>query len=163
MIGFLFRNRKARFSVLIMALGAGALSVQILTALAGANNSVSGSGESPSGIVMTVSAVDHGNGDVTGHAMFHDRQTNSKLSINVTEVSINGNFATVDGEVVKKTGDYAADCEGSHAIFVVQDNGEGSSAPVDRFTLPACYEPGQGVKAAKPFGSEMGNIQVRSQ
>ena len=154
-------NKKISFAAVVLVVVMTVCTVQILRAVDPESKRVNGSGESPGGIVMTVSAVEHTNGDVTGHAMFHDRQTNSKLTIDVTEVIITGNRATIDGEVMRTTGDYATDCEGSHAIFVVEDNGEGNGDPVDRFTLPACYEPGQGVKMAKPFASEMGNLQVR--
>ena len=155
------RNRKLSLIALVSTLALGALTVQVLATFVTDICSVAGSGESPGGIVLTVSAVEHENGNVTGHAMFHDRQTNSKLSIDVTEITVSGNIATVDGEVVRVTGTYETDCEGSHAIFLVQDNGEATVHPL---IVSRCrrYEPGQGAKAAKPFGSEMGNLQVRT-
>lgn len=162
MKNLIINNRKVGLTILVLGLAMAVLTIQMWRVFA-ANKSVSGSGESPGGIVLTVSAVEHENGNVTGQAMFHDRQTNSKLVIDVTEILVNGNVATVDGEVIKRTGTYTTDCGGTHAIFAVQDNGEGSDAqPVDGFTLETCYKPGQGVKTVKPFGSERGNLQVRN-
>lgn len=135
--------------------------------------SVNGSGEIK-GVRLTVSAVDHSDetteGDVTGQAMFHDRDTNSKLSLDVTSVVVSetDRTATVTGEVTKSTGNYGGFLVGSSFCFRVEDNGEGAGAIPDGFAGPFPSAKGCLVKIPKEREDggdlpaiEKGNLQVR--
>lgn len=141
---------------------------------AGNLRSVNGSGEIRN-VRLTVSAVDHSDetkaDDVTGQAMFHDRHSNSKLSLEVTSVVINetDRMATVTGEVTKSTGIYGFHYpEGSTVCFLVEDNGEGGEAIPDGFAGP--FASAKGCLAKIPQvrddggdlpAIEKGNFQVR--
>jgi hypothetical protein len=138
-----------------------------MTVGAGLENiaSVHGSGER-GGVILTVSAIVKSNGETSGQAMFHDRNTNSKLSIDVTSVQIYfaDRTALVIGEVTKATNAYASYTPGFPAAFFVEDNGEGPGALPDEFgdpiaKLPVKF-PGAIEGGALLPESESGNLRV---
>jgi hypothetical protein len=129
---------------------------------------VSGSGERQ-GITLTVAAVAHSLAidDVSGSASFYDRNTNSRLSVEVTGVSIviNDRLATVSGEVTRATGNYAAAFPvGSRVSFQVDDEGEGGGAIPDGFTIPSGGASTEEPPARQDGGilpaSERGNLRI---
>jgi hypothetical protein len=134
------------------------------------DKSVAGSGERD-GVTLTVGAVMHeDSSEATGNATFHNRNTNSKLSIDVLRVTINltDQLATVTGEITRSTGSFATSFPvGSRVRFQVEDEGEGSDNIPDGFTMPSLVDGGSDP-ATPPRAdggilpaSERGNLQVR--
>lgn len=136
--------------------------------------SVSGSGERD-GITLTIGAVQHSDNpsDVTGNATFHNRNNNSKLSLDITGISIllDDRLASVKAEVTRSTGAYALSFPvGTTVSFQVEDEGEGADALPDGFTLPVGKK-GTGDPAPPACkddcgilpASERGNFQVRGE
>jgi hypothetical protein len=129
---------------------------------------VNGSGERD-GVTVTVAAVRHSLAidDVSGSASFFDRNTNSKLSIDVTGLTIvsTDRLASVSGEVTKSTGAFGSSFPvGSKVSFQVDDEGQGEGSIPDGFTIPyggpAYEEPKPREDGGLLPASERGNIQV---
>jgi len=127
--------------------------------------SVHGAGEH-NGILLTVSAVVKADGETSGQAMFHDRNTNSKLSIDVDSITILSpdRSARISGEVTRSTGSYAKGFPlGSKVIFLVEDNDQEASDTPDEFSDPTNFP--EAIPADKDGGvllpvSDHGNIKV---
>jgi hypothetical protein len=127
--------------------------------------SVHGAGEH-NGILLTLSAVVKSDGETSGQAMFHDRNTNSKLSIDVDKIEflISDRTARISGEVTRSTGSYAQTFPvGDKVVFAVEDNGEGADALPDEFSNPERKQtnlPADNNGGALLPVSDHGNIQV---
>ena len=93
-------------------------------------------------LMLTVSAIQHQDGSVDGHATFRDRATNTKVDIDIDCLTVVGPMgggdgsrqAIVSGTVGKST--FPDLATGTQAAFVVRDNGEGQNSPPDQFQAP---------------------------
>jgi hypothetical protein len=145
---------------LIVAIGISLAITIVRTSNAGGNvASANGSGHSGE-ITLSFGAFDHGGGNFTGQATFIDDLAKTKVTIDVECLTVNGNFASIGGSVVKSTNpSFPA---GTGVNFRVLDNGEGQGAIEDSFS--SLYAGGCGAPEAEQpamMSSDIGNIQVR--
>jgi hypothetical protein len=118
-------------------------------------------------LMFTVSAVQHQDGSVDGHATFRDRAANIKVDVDVDCLSAGGGMmggggstdAILSGVVTKSTSpDFV---EGDQVAFGVRDNGEGQNAPPDQFTPPSRAKgPCFSGKIGGLLDSDRGNLVI---
>lgn len=138
------------------------------------NPEPSAHGSAQSGnLMLTVSAVQHQDGSVDGHATFRDRAANTKVDIDIdclrVGINVGGNAngsnpgpgAILAGVVSKSTfPDFPV---GTSVAFTVKDNGEGPNALPDRFTLPVWVNDPCDLSVMFDYlTSERGNIVVNA-
>jgi hypothetical protein len=119
---------------------------------------------------FTFNAITQGNGRVAGHLVYHWRAENTTWHVDINCLQVVGNQAALGGTLTKVIGTPSDPnfFEGQEVLFVVQDNGEGGSAPPDSVTnvfynAPPCDLPG--LFPLPPFVTFdfpiSGNIQVQ--
>jgi hypothetical protein len=132
---------------------------------AAGNPSATGGGTTVEGgekSTFTFNAIQHKNGTVSGHLVYHFRAADFSFHMDIDCLRIIGNHAVIGGTVTKVTGPAPPYIfEGAPAVFEVEDNGEGSAAPPDLisdvfFEVPTCQ-----IFNAQPYLPIDGNIQVK--
>jgi hypothetical protein len=121
--------------------------------------SANGSGHNGN-FTLSFGAFDHGSGNVTGQATFIDEGANTKMTVDVECLFSGQKTAMFGGTIQRSTNPNFT--SGSEAMFQVEDNGEGTNAPPDQFSLPFIGSCG-GAQTSAPglLPSDAGNIQVR--
>lgn len=132
----------------------------------GGNPSASGGGtamELGSKSTFTFNAVEHKDGSVNGHLVYHFRASDITIHMDIECLNIVGNRATLSGTVTSVNGNttgFPFIVEGAKAAFSVEDNGEGNAANPDKvsdllFGVPTC------AGMIPPYIVISGNVQVK--
>jgi hypothetical protein len=107
-------------------------------------------------------AVQHKNGSVTGHLVYHFREANFSFRMKIDCLNITGNQATLSGVVTKVVGPaYSYIFVGQQGVFQVTDNGQGKHASPDLISDvilgsgASCTAPGP-----TPYLPISGNVKV---
>lgn len=160
----------SKFALAGMAVAAGfALSVVVVpAATAAGNSSASGGGTAEElGELSTFvfNAVKKGNGNVTGHLVYHVRGWPVTFMMDLDCLNVAGNVATISGVVTQVSEEVPGLIfVGQDGVFQVVDNGEGANASPDLFS-DLFLEPGSscssGTVPAPAYIPIRGNIQVR--
>lgn len=161
------KKTRTLFALTLMLTCLGIISMVTVSAV---NPEPSAHGSAQSGnLMLTVSAVQHQDGSIDGHATFRDRALNTKLDIDIDCLTVNvsegmggeggSKGAILSGVVTKST--FPDFLVGNQVAFTVRDNGEGQSAQPDQFTPPG---PAKGPCTIgvifESLTSERGNIVV---
>jgi len=103
------------------------------------------------------------NGNVSGSWESNSPGQNCRTHGNITCLTIlaDGKTAIMSGVVTQVVGDCFGATVGTPIWFTVQDNGEGSNSPGDRFTDYYFFTSGCGNYGAPLHLIENGNIQVK--
>lgn len=163
------KNTRTLFALTLTLACLGIISMVTVSAV---NREPSAHGSAQSGnLMLTVSAVQHQDGSIDGHATFRDRAANTKVDIEIdcltVGVGIGGGWgggggsedAILSGVVSKSTSpDFPI---GNRIAFTVRDNGEGQNAQPDQFTPPTGARGCEiGMMMVGFLTSERGNIVV---
>lgn len=109
-------------------------------------------------------AVQHSNGAVTGHLVYHVRAFPITIMMAIDCLNVVGNVATMSGVVTKVSEEIPGFIfVGQDAVFQVVDNGQGANAAPDLFS-DLILEPGASCTAGTVPSAYIpisGNIQVR--
>lgn len=82
---------------------------------------------------VAFNAVQHRDGTVTGHLVYHYRAGDASVRLDVDCLDVASTRAVLGGRVAEVRGDVPSFItEGLEAVFQVEDNGEGAGAPPDR-------------------------------
>jgi len=129
------------------------------------NPSANGGGTALEGTeksTFTFNAIQHDDGSVNGHLVYQFRLADLRIQMDIDCLNIIGTRAALSGVVTDVTGEPPSYIfVGQHAVFTVQDNGEGHDAPPDLFSdvilFPAatCHNP-----FPVPYIAMDGNVQV---
>jgi hypothetical protein len=138
-------------------------------ASAGGNPSATGGGtaeELDATSTFTFNAVQHKNGTVNGHLVYHFRAFDISIHMDIDCLAVTGNRAVLSGKVTKVSGDtepFPFIYVGQDGVFQVEDNGEGGGAPPDLFS-DVNLDPGLTCNNSlpEPYIPISGNIQVEA-
>lgn len=128
-----------------------------------ASSSVSGGGTAVEGDAKSTfvfNAVENENG-VHGFLQYNFRNAGISIRMNITCFEINGNRATLSGEIINVTGDNTSFpwvFEGQHASFTVEDNGNGKSQ--DKISDLLCYSGASCNDNWNTYLTVSGNISI---
>jgi hypothetical protein len=109
-------------------------------ASAGGNPSATGGGtaeELGETSTFTFNAVQHKDGTVNGHLVYHVRAFAISVWMDIDCLMVTGNRAVLSGKVTKVSGDtdpFPFIYVGQDGVFQVEDNGEGGGVPPDLFS-----------------------------
>ena len=113
---------------------------------------------------FTFNAIQHHDGAVNGHLVYHIRAFNLSFDMDIDCLTITGNRAVLSGKVTKVRGDtdpFPFIYVGQDGVFQVKDNGEGGEAPPDLIS-DVNLDPGVVCTGSRPdlYIPMSGNIQV---
>jgi len=116
----------------------------------GAGNLLRDLGAGPELTTFSYNAVRQGDGDVSGHFVYHFRAAEFSMIGKVTCATTLGNRAWIGGVIESVASDDPADQSfvGTDVWWLVEDNGNGGGDPPDRTTSLLLTLPGTTITAA---------------
>jgi hypothetical protein len=155
-------------AVIAAAVALSAVEAPVATAAGNSSATGGGTAEEAGGISTFVfNAVQHGNGAVTGHLVYHVRGIPLTIMMDLDCLNVAGNVATMSG-VINQASEVPDDLSwyifvGQGGVFQVMDNGQGANATPDLFG-DLFLEPGASCTSSDvgpAYVPVNGNIQVR--
>jgi len=107
---------------------------------------------------FSFSVTTHADGTVTGHFNVYNRGLDVRLFVDIDCATfLPGGRAILSGPITRSSNpDFAV---GRIGVFGVEDNGEGSNAPVDRMTTVPDYAPEEEKSCTDFFFAEDGTLR----